>query len=165
MDLAQEAVSAAISVTPRLRANNAYDKQLLFFASHVESIRRECLPCIPDTVSFVLLRKSTLLSGVLFTPLASTRTEHIADVQRVWHLLVALQFLPLTPRYAILSGNRSRSEARLRSRDLDSIGAPLRPPARIHGSPSPSGGKQSCWTSRSAPRAREICARFLREFV
>ncbi|KAH9993581.1 Sec34-like family-domain-containing protein [Russula vinacea] len=35
-------------------------------------------------------------------------------------------------RSAILSGNRSGSEARLRSRDLHSIGAPLRPTSRIH---------------------------------
>ena len=36
-----------------------------------------------DTVSSVLSRTSTLLPGSLFTSLASTRTEHLADAKRV----------------------------------------------------------------------------------
>jgi conserved oligomeric Golgi complex subunit 3 len=38
---------------------------------------------MPDTVSSVLSRTSTLLPGSLFTSLASTRTEHLADAKRV----------------------------------------------------------------------------------
>jgi hypothetical protein len=38
---------------------------------------------IPDTVSSVLSRTSTLLPGSLFTSLAGTRAEHLADAKRV----------------------------------------------------------------------------------
>ena len=38
---------------------------------------------MPDTVSSVLSRTSTLLPGSLFTSLASTRTEHLADAKQV----------------------------------------------------------------------------------
>ncbi|KAF8490342.1 Sec34-like family-domain-containing protein [Russula emetica] len=105
-DIAQEAVSlchvSLLSAAERLRAKNAFDGQL-FLVRHLLILREITRNLdlvqkdestgnggngsadsygVADTVSSVLSRTSTLLPGSLFTSLASTRAEHLADAKR-----------------------------------------------------------------------------------
>lgn len=103
-DIAHEAVSlchvSLLSAAERLRAKNAFDGQL-FLVRHLLILREITRNLdlaqkdestgsggnadsysVADTVSSVLSRTSTLLPGSLFTSLASTRTEHLADAKR-----------------------------------------------------------------------------------
>ncbi|KAI0279908.1 Sec34-like family-domain-containing protein [Russula aff. rugulosa BPL654] len=105
-DIAQEAVSlchvSLLSAAERLRAKSASDGQL-FLVRHLLILREITRNLdltqkdestgnggngnadsysVADTVSSVLSRTSTLLPGSLFTSLAGTRTEHLADAKR-----------------------------------------------------------------------------------
>jgi hypothetical protein len=57
-----------------------------------------------DTVSSVLSRTSTLLPGSLFTSLASTRAEHLADAKRVRCFLFSVHYYASHTLFLFLQG-------------------------------------------------------------
>jgi hypothetical protein len=59
---------------------------------------------MPDTVSSVLSRTSTLLPGSLFTSLASARTEHLADAKRVRFPFYSSYYATHTLFFSFLQG-------------------------------------------------------------
>jgi hypothetical protein len=114
---------------------------------------------VPDALSSVLSRTSTLLPSSLFTSLAGTRAEHLADAKRVRIHVYYFPSAHLT-RLCAVTGHRSRPKTRLRGRHLHNIGAALRTAARLHGPPGI--GRGSCRAGRGV--SQRVRARLAGEY-